>query len=418
MKLSVITPSNNSLYLDDLYRSLLEQTYREWEWVLLLNGPLANDSTMRERFTDERVKIFTMPLDVGRVGALKLMASKYATGEVLCEVDHDDILTTDCLFEVNKTFLEHPDVQFVYSNSVHVDRSMNPAEQYSGYYGWTYRSFSYKGRSLVEYVSPPPTPHHVSRIWYAPNHIRCWKTDFYWQIGGHDQSMKIVDDHDLLCRTYLHGKMFHIDKPLYIYRIHGNNTWLQNAEDIQKKQWQNYGKYIYPMMEKWSDENGLFKIDLCGGIDKPKGYESIDLRNGDILGNLDEDWPLSDNSVGILRAHDAIEHLKDPIHTMNEAWRVLAHGGTFMIFVPSSDGRGAFQDPTHVSFWNENSFWYYTRAEKQRFLGDKAKCRFQIMNLYTDFPNEFYRDHKIPCVFAHLIALKDQDKRFYGPLDI
>ena len=27
---------------------------------------------------------------------------------------------------------------------------------------------------------------------------------------------------------------------------------------------------------------------------------------------------------------------------------------------PSTDGRGAFQDPTHVSFYNENSFWYFT----------------------------------------------------------
>ena len=27
---------------------------------------------------------------------------------------------------------------------------------------------------------------------------------------------------------------------------------------------------------------------------------------------------------------------------------------------PSTDGRGAYQDPTHVAFYNENSFWYYT----------------------------------------------------------
>ncbi len=30
------------------------------------------------------------------------------------------------------------------------------------------------------------------------------------------------------------------------------------------------------------------------------------------------------------------------------------------ILVPSTDGRGAFQDPTHVSFWNINSFMYYS----------------------------------------------------------
>jgi hypothetical protein len=31
------------------------------------------------------------------------------------------------------------------------------------------------------------------------------------------------------------------------------------------------------------------------------------------------------------------------------------------ILVPSTDGRGAFQDPTHVSFWNANTFAYFSR---------------------------------------------------------
>ncbi|MFM6367255.1 MAG: class I SAM-dependent methyltransferase, partial [Dolichospermum sp.] len=38
---------------------------------------------------------------------------------------------------------------------------------------------------------------------------------------------------------------------------------------------------------------------------------------------------------------------------------ILKPGGIVDISVPSTDGRGAFQDPTHVSFWNINSFLYY-----------------------------------------------------------
>ena len=54
-----------------------------------------------------------------------------------------------------------------------------------------------------------------------------------------------------------------------------------------------------------------------------------------------------------------IEHLQDRLHTMNEIWRICKPNAKVDIRVPSTDGRGAFQDPTHVSFWNINSFLYY-----------------------------------------------------------
>lgn len=79
----------------------------------------------------------------------------------------------------------------------------------------------------------------------------------------------------------------------------------------------------------------------------------------DVVADLNEPWPFEDNYADRIVAVDLVEHLKDPIHTMNEAWRVLKPGGVFEIVVPSTDGRGADQDPTHVSYWNINSFMYY-----------------------------------------------------------
>jgi hypothetical protein len=51
---------------------------------------------------------------------------------------------------------------------------------------------------------------------------------------------------------------------------------------------------------------------------------------------------------------------------MNELYRVLADHGVAEIIVPSTDGPGAFQDPTHRSFWNRNSFRYYTAGDPYR----------------------------------------------------
>lgn len=75
--------------------------------------------------------------------------------------------------------------------------------------------------------------------------------------------------------------------------------------------------------------------------------------------DLDAPWPFEDGSAEHIRAHDIIEHLSDKTHTMNEIHRVLKPGGTVEIVVPTTDGRGAWQDPTHKSWWNRNSFFYY-----------------------------------------------------------
>ncbi len=37
MNISVFTPSHDSRYLSDCYRSLVSQSYTDWEWVVVLN---------------------------------------------------------------------------------------------------------------------------------------------------------------------------------------------------------------------------------------------------------------------------------------------------------------------------------------------------------------------------------------------
>jgi hypothetical protein len=56
-------------------------------------------------------------------------------------------------------------------------------------------------------------------------------------------------------------------------------------------------------------------------------------------------------------AHDALGHMREPIHKMQELHRCLAPQGWLLSPPPNTDGRGAFQDPTHVSIW------YYTRTD-------------------------------------------------------
>ncbi|MCT7984866.1 glycosyltransferase [Laspinema sp. A4] len=110
------------------------------------------------------------------------------------------------------------------------------------------------------------------------------------------------------------------------------------------------------------NSSDLIRVDLGCGPRKPEGYIGVDFYpwpEVDIVADLRDRFPFPDNSVDEVRAHDFIEHLSDRIKTMNEIWRICKPGAMVNLFVPSTDGRGAFQDPTHISYWNINSFMYY-----------------------------------------------------------
>ena len=98
-KFSIITPSHNQKYLRELYDSIAAQTYENWEWILWLNNALYEEDLDEEIREDERVKIFRTEDPSTSVGYHKHHAFHEGTGDILVEVDHDDILLPECLEE-------------------------------------------------------------------------------------------------------------------------------------------------------------------------------------------------------------------------------------------------------------------------------------------------------------------------------
>lgn len=228
----------------------------------------------------------------------------------------------------------------------------------------------YQGHELQETLHFPIGPQALRSILYSPDHVRAWRRSSYEEVGGHDPSIQNGDDHELMCKMY---KRFgrqgikHIERCLYFYRCHEENTCQKHNPDVFSQVDRNYCKYSRDLATQWAEENGLRKLDLGGRFNAWPGYEIVDIEpditvsetevRGQrvVLADLNCDWSFAkDGSVGVIRASHIFEHLRDPIHTMNEAYRVLAPGGWLFVEVPSSDGRGAFQDPTHVTYWNEH----------------------------------------------------------------
>lgn len=410
-KISVITPlhEKGNQYIEEAMRSLKAQTFQDFEWTILRNngGVPPYDVLIYDKA--DVWDYFGIP----NIGALKKKACEYATGEIIVELDADDQLMPNALEEINKALCN--DKVFFYSESFEI-KPDGSSHLYSPYYGWETATKDRNGKPQEYNLSFPVNPNSLRQIFWAPNHVRAWTKEAYDAIGGHDKDLEVGDDHDLIMRFYIaYGRagFYQHDEPLYIYRVHPGNTFQEKAQKIAEQSWNNYDRHMHKILLRWAEDNKLLALDLGARFSPTEGMKSVDrFPPCDIMLDLSLDnqfgWgAIPNNTIGYIRASDFVEHMKDPIRFMNQAWRVLAPGGWLRIAVPSTDGRGAFQDPTHVSFWNLNSFWYYTNEKYAKYIQPEFFGRFQVGKLTQGFPTEWHKENNIPYVYADLIVLKD-----------
>jgi glycosyltransferase involved in cell wall biosynthesis len=401
MLISIFTPTNNTSWLLEAWQSLQNQS-QEFEWLIGLNN--GADASIIPN--DPRIRQIILGEWKG-VGDAKLRLCREAKGEVVLELDHDDILADGALAKVAEAFVD-PEVGFVYSDTAEWLDATGEPFTYSEAYGWKSYPCEIQGRKLQATASKPATARNMCQILNAPNHLRAWRKSVYDAIGGHDASLQVADDFDLMCRTYLVTKFYHIKEALYGYRrrADGANTWILHNKEIQRLCGQGADltipaegqamplrdKYLHKLVERECQLNNLKMVDIGGGIFGAPGWTTLD-----VSGTPDVQWdvfgtkklPFEDNSIGAFRAFDFLEHGEnlDAFWLMDEIYRCLVPGGWFLSYTPHAQGIGATCDPSHRSQWDERRFLYWCSDQLRPFLLSacpEAKAKFQAVRLYKE----------------------------------
>lgn len=412
MKVGIYTPTHRPSSLGVTAASVVSATWlanldAEVVWLISVNKAPASELP-KLRPVDGLTYVIDESYsgEPGNIGALKHHCCARLL-EMQCshlvELDHDDELTPDALRALLAEFRNGAD--FVCSDTA-------SAQRYPAEFGWQSESAEVNGRRGWVHRTPDICARSLVDIFYAPNHVRAWSAEIYKRSDGYNTKLAVCDDHDLLCRTYIAGAdMRVLHRPLYYQHSSPLQTQVERNAEIQQQQHEVGTSHLYALAQEQARRSGRMMIDLGGAIGKPPGYYSIDVRAGaDFRCDVRKGLPFGDGSIEVVRAHDFLEHVQagtSVIELMNEIWRVLAPGGWLLTSTPSTDGRGAYQDPTHVSFWNSNSWWYYTQAEFASYITG-LRCRFQSVRVRNHSPSPFHLLHNIVYCDAALWCLKGQ----------
>lgn len=163
----------------------------------------------------------------------------------------------------------------------------------------------------------------------------------------------------------------------------------------------------------------MIKIDVGSGRAKLDGYITVDKDpsvGADITADV-MDWLLvkeklkeliefehlddGNNEIVEVRAHHFLEHIpaERKVEVMNSLWNLLGPGGILDIEVPLFPNPASVQDPTHLSFWTKESFWYFIKGNKfgEAFAKRYSEVEVPLMEFVEDWKRG---DEKQPWAYG------------------
>ena len=198
--ISVITPVFNTPveHLEQAVESVLEQTYENWELVLVDDGSSAADllRALPLLAARDRRIILKSPGRHEGISAASNLGLALAHGEWVAFLDHDDVIEPDALFHIVKVLQTHPDADLIYSD-----------EDKLGGDGFEAPLFK-----------PDWSPDFLCSYNYL-GHLTAVRRDIVQKAGGFRSQFDSAQDYDLFFRVIEQTtRIYHIPRILYHWR--------------------------------------------------------------------------------------------------------------------------------------------------------------------------------------------------------
>ena len=120
---SIIMPSwNTERFIAETIQSVIDQTYTNWELIIVDDCSMDNTDEVVASFKDERIKYFHNERNSG-AALTRNRAMREAKGELIAFLDSDDLWTPEKL-EHQIDFMKKMDIHFLLQNMKRLMRSL------------------------------------------------------------------------------------------------------------------------------------------------------------------------------------------------------------------------------------------------------------------------------------------------------
>ena len=217
-KISVIIPTyNREDFISETIQSVLDQTYKDFEIIVVDDGSKDNTKSFLEKF-GSKIKLIEQKNQ--ERAASRNNGVKASCGEYLAFVDSDDVWISNKLEKQLEILENNKETILTYGKSFRINQASKPLKvaqrQLAGYSGNVFEKLLF--RNFI--VSATPMV----------------RREYFERTSGFETKYVPYEDWELWVRLSLLGKFFFVNKPLAYYRIHPEQslktTTAQKIEEV------------------------------------------------------------------------------------------------------------------------------------------------------------------------------------------
>jgi glycosyltransferase involved in cell wall biosynthesis len=207
-KISIVTPTfNSSRYLEETILSVLEQKYKNYEYIIIDGG--STDGTLDIiRKYEKNLTYWISEPDNGMYHAIQKGFDK-STGEIMAWINSDDKYQPGAFQIVSQIFTSFTDVGWIMGMPAYYNKEGLCVKVASG------RKWAQSRFAIGDYK------------WIQQENV-FWRRSLWDLAGGYlNANFKYAADFDLWCRFFQYSKLYNVVTPIAGFRLHGDQISLK-----------------------------------------------------------------------------------------------------------------------------------------------------------------------------------------------
>jgi len=195
---------NSEKYLWETLQSVADQTYKNWELVIINDGSIDTTEPIINDFNQWGYLVTDHYQSNRGLGASRNKSLELSRGEYIAFLDHDDIWFPEKVEKQVYILDNHPDIDFIYTNFFNVKNNR--------------KLLALEGIQPEGYVFERFLCHYpVGLLTVMVRRTAIDTLDHYF-----DEKFKLLEELDLFMRLLYKSQAAYLCEPLAMYRIHPN----------------------------------------------------------------------------------------------------------------------------------------------------------------------------------------------------